>query len=321
MTLSIGFDLGGTTMTAALVDDQGHIQKQVTANTPAQSSASEGMAVIEGLVAQLVDTLDSPLAGIGMGVAGLVNPESGLVYTSPNLPAWKDVPLGNTLHTRFGVPVHLDNDVRTMALGEQHFGAGKGCQHMVCLTVGTGVGSALILNGDIYRGSAFTAGEFGHLTVIPQGGRVCGCGNFGCLETVAGTSAILSLAHALLQRKLCPVLQQKVNEGEALTPKLIAECASQGDRGCQEVWAEIGHWIGIALAGITNLLNPERIVIGGGIAQAGELLFQPIRDVIQLRAFERPASQVTICGADLGPQAGVIGASVLARKEVLNGLS
>lgn len=312
----IGFDVGGTTLKAALVAD-GQILETVSANTPVEQSQPEAVQVMADLIERLkaaAGRQSLAVTGVGMGIAGLVDYTRGHVITAPNLPKWNDFALADQLGAKVGLSVRLDNDVRAMAMGELAYGAGRGAKHMLCLTVGTGVGSAIIINGAIHRGASLTAGEFGHVMVVPQGGRNCGCGNRGCLETVAGTEAILSLGRRYLERDLAPVLAQKVAENDGhLTPKLIAKAAEAGDAGCIALWNEIGHWLGIALAGAVNFLNPEQIVIGGGIAQAGSLLFDPIERAIRLHAFERPARAVKLLPAALGAQAGMIGAAVLAQ--------
>jgi glucokinase len=317
MSLAIGFDLGGTTLTAALVSQTGEILSRLEAPTPADKPASVTLALMIHLFEQLFKQAGTAtISGIGMGIAGLVNHFEGIVHTSPNLPLWQNVDLRGPLEAHFKVPVFLDNDVRTMALGELNFGAGQGTQSMLCLTVGTGIGSAIVLNGEIHRGATLSAGEFGHITMILQGGRLCGCGNTGCLETLAGTQAILLLAQHYLERGQAPVLAEKLQSGQKLMPRLIAEAAELGDRGCLSVWEEVGTHLGTALAGIVNFLNPERIVIGGGIAQAGELIFRPVLQAIQTRAFSIPAQRVQLLAAQLGPEAGIIGASVLGRTGV-----
>ncbi len=313
----IGFDVGGTSLKAALVAE-GQILETVSAETPVEQSQAEAVAVMADLIEQLKKAAaqrDLHVTGVGMGIAGLVDYTRGYVITAPNLPNWKDFSLAEQLSAKVGLGVKLDNDVRAMAMGELAYGAGRGARHMLCLTVGTGVGSAIIINGEIYRGASLTAGEFGHVMVIAEGGRSCGCGNRGCLETVAGTEAILSLGRRYLERGLAPVLAEKLTQnGGQLTPKLIAEAALAGDMGCVSLWNEIGHWLGIALAGAVNFINPEQIVIGGGIAQAGALLFDPIQRVIQFHAFERPAQAVKLMPAALGAEAGMIGAAALAQQ-------
>lgn len=312
----IGFDVGGTTLKASLVKET-QILATVSAETPVSASQQEALAVMVELINRLKQNAQEQslrVTGIGMGIAALVNYQTGDVITAPNLPNWKDFPLARQLSEQVALPVKLDNDVRAMAMGELAHGAARGCQHALCLTVGTGVGSAIIIRGQIHRGASLTAGEFGHVMLVPQGGRLCGCGNRGCLETLAGTEGILSLAQRYVERDLAPVLAQKLSEGHKLTPRLISEAALAGDHGCVSIWNEIGTWLGIALSGAVNFLNPERIVIGGGIAQAGDLLFNPIRQAIRLHAFERPASVVQVVPAALGAQAGMIGAAVLAQE-------
>jgi len=313
----IGFDVGGTGLKAALVH-KGQILTTLGAETPASAAPQVAIQVmaelIQGLQAAATEQ-GLQVSGVGMGIAGLIDGPQGLVLTSPNLPQWQDVPLAELLSAQVHLPVCIDNDVRAMAMGEYVYGAGRGAQHMLCLTVGTGVGSAILLNGQIYRGASLSAGELGHMTVVPQGGRTCGCGNRGCLESVAGTEAILSLAQRVLSRGQAPVLAASISQQQPLSPKLIAEAALAGDAGALAVWAEVGQWLGLALAGVVNLLNPEKMVIGGGIAQAGELLLSPIRRAIDLHAFARPAACVEVLPAALGPEAGMIGAAVFVQEK------
>ncbi len=308
----IGFDVGGTTLKAALVSE-GKILETVTQPTLADAAAEETIENMVALIEQLKSKSQTPVKGVGMGMAGLIDAPAGVVITSPNLPRWKNVKLAEILSQKVDLTVALDNDVRAMALGELNYGAGRGAQNMLCMTLGTGVGSAIIIDGQIYRGASLSAGELGHLMVVPQGGRTCGCGNRGCLETVAGTPGILNLAERFIERGLSPTLAKSAQDQE-LTPKLIFEAAQAGDPGASEIWQEVGQWIGIALAGVVNFMNPERIVIGGGISHAGEFLFEPLRRAIQRHAFERPAQAVTVCQAELGSDAGMIGSAVLAQK-------
>lgn len=315
---AIGFDVGGTSLKAALVHD-GKILHTVNTPTPAEAEPAVGIQAMVKLIEELKSVAQgTPIVGVGMGFAGLIDGPQGVVITSPNMPRWQHVPLAEQVEQHTQLPVFIDNDVRAMALGEQAYGAGQGAQNMLCMTVGTGVGSAIILNGEIYRGSTLTAGELGHMMVVHQGGRTCGCGNRGCLETVAGTEGILTLAQQYLKRGLAPVLQRLLSQGQALTPQLIYEAAIQNDAGAIAVFTEVGQWLGQTLAGVVNLLNPERIVIGGGIAQAGDFILEPLRTAIQLHAFERPASGVQVLPARLGAEAGMIGAAVLAETSQRN---
>lgn len=317
-TYSIGFDVGGTSLKAALVH-QGKILHTVSASTPAHAEPDVGIATMAQLIEELKSQAgDHAIVGVGMGVAGLIDGPRGYVITSPNLPRWQSVPLAEKLTALTGLPVFIDNDVRAMAMGEQAYGAGQGTQNMLCLTVGTGVGSAIIIKGEIYRGSTLTAGELGHMMVVHQGGRQCGCGNRGCLETVAGTEGILTLAQQYLKRGLSPVLSRLLSQGQELTPRLIYEAAIANDAGAIAVFTEVGQWLGQTLAGVVNLLNPERIVIGGGIAQAGDFIFEPLRTAIRLHAFERPAQGVEVVPAALGAEAGMIGSAELAKTSQSN---
>lgn len=311
----IGFDVGGTGLKAALIQGA-RLLSSVTAETPAQEHPETGIEVMAELIQMLKREAAQnqlTIGAVGVGLAGLIDAPNGTVITAPNLPKWENVPLVEKLSERIELPVAVDNDVRTMAMGELRYGAGQGAHNMLCLTVGTGVGSAIIINGQIYRGSSLSAGEFGHVPVIYQGGRNCGCGSRGCLETVAGTEGILSLAQQYIDKGLAPQLEAK-SQHQKLTPRLIFDAAQAGDAGAQSVFQELGHWLGLALAGAVNFINPEKIVIGGGIAQAGDLLFQPVLKAIRSHAFQRPVEALELLPAQLGAEAGMIGAAAMAKE-------
>ena len=269
--------------------------------------------------------------GVGLGAPGLIIAETGVVHFSPNFPGWSDIPLVTYVNTELakldtppGIkrrhtsrkkykPIlrGMDNDVNAMTLGELHHGAGKGYKSLVALTLGTGVGGGVVINGEVYHGSQNTAGELGH-TVVEPGGRYCGCGNQGCLEAYAGAKNIVARVQKKIKAGRRSSLVGATQDGVVLTPRTIAEAAQSGDELAIEIFAETGRYIGIALTSIAHILNPQIAIIGGGIAEAGEkLLFTPIRAELAKRAMDIPG-QMKIVKAHLGNDAGIVGAALLA---------
>ena len=281
--------------------------------------------------------------GIGLGAPGLIIAETGVVHFSPNFPGWSDIPLvayvnaelakldlptataNNNARTHslvprasIGVPRKyklvlrgMDNDVNAMTLGEFRHGAGVGYKNIVALTLGTGVGGGVVIDGRVYHGSQNTAGELGH-TIVEPDGRYCGCGNQGCLEAYAGAKNIVERTQEKIEARRSTILAKAVKDGTTLTPRQIAEAAQAGDDVAIEIFAETGRYIGIALTSIAHILNPQIAIIGGGIAEAGEqLLFEPIRTELSKRAMDIPA-QMKIVKAYLGNDAGIVGAAMLA---------
>lgn len=268
--------------------------------------------------------------GVGLGSPGLIIAETGVVHFSPNFPGWTDIPLATYVNTELSKlhssrddaarnineqykPVlrGMDNDVNAMTLGELHHGAGVGYKNLVALTLGTGVGGGVVINGAVYHGSMNTAGELGH-TVVEPNGRYCGCGNQGCLEAYAGAMNIVERIQEKIVAGRSTTLTAATKNDASLTPRMIAEAAQAGDELAIEIFAETGRYIGIALTSIAHILNPQIAIIGGGIAEAGEsLLFEPIRAEFSKRAMDIPA-QMKIVKAYLGNDAGIVGAAMLA---------
>ena len=270
--------------------------------------------------------------GVGLGSPGLIIAETGVVHFSPNFPGWSDIPLvtyvnaalaklqsaqNYTLKKYKPILRGMDNDVNAMTLGELHHGAGAGYNNLVALTLGTGVGGGVVIDGEVYHGSQNTAGELGH-TVVEPNGRYCGCGNQGCLEAYAGAKNIVERIQEKIETGQRSSLTTTRKNGEPLTPRRIAAAAESGDELAIEIFAETGRYIGIALTSIAHILNPQIAIIGGGIAEAGEkLLFEPIRTELSKRAMDIPA-QMKIVKAHLGNDAGIVGAAMLALEGFFN---
>lgn len=310
----IGVDLGGTYTKLALVDKRGRLFHRVALST-------KDYRTKETLLVAIADEIDSilekarltlkDLLGIGVGVPGLVDFKRGFIYYLTNVPDWKDVPLKKILKKKLKTSVLIDNDVNLMALGEYRFGAGRGAENLVCLTLGTGVGGGIIIDGQLYRGSTSVAGEIGHMPLKEKGLR-CNCGGFGCLERYVGNRFIVEEIKGKIKAGRSTLIKKLVrNNLSLITPEVISYAANRNDKLAVAFWQEIGKRIGIILSGVINLLNPERIIIGGGVANVGAILFKSIRDTIDERALPIPKRTVKIVKAKLGADAGIFGAAAL----------
>ena len=308
----IGVDVGGTNVKVALVDKAGSIVFTDTVPTRAEMgyeyTISNMIKAISDVMKEAKVSKDA-IEGIGFGFPGQIDCDNGIVRLAPNIPGWVNIPIADIVSKEFGVPVKVDNDVRTAALGELNYGAGVGCQNMVCITVGTGIGSGLVINGKLVRGASNAAGELGHIKLQMDNGPLCGCGDHGCLEAFASGPAIVAMAEEYIKGgKSTKYRELAKNE---ITPYYVCEAAKQGDVVAKKIFEIIGTYIGIGLASVVNLLNPEKIVIGGGVADAGDFLFGPIKEALVKRAMPIQGAAVQVVHAELGNTAGVIGASLL----------
>lgn len=310
---NIGVDIGGTNVKIALVDQKGAIVYSNSVPTRAEMGYEYTVKNIKETIYTSMKesdiTIDS-IGGIGFGLPGQINSEAGVVRLLPNIPGWVNVPLGQIIEDEFKVKCKIDNDVRVATLGEFTYGAGQGCKNLVCITVGTGVGSGIIVNGQLVRGASMSAGEIGHMILQAHEGPICGCGNTGCLEAFASGPSIVQLAKEYLSGGKSAKFEELAN-GREITPFMVYEAAMQGDAVAKRIFAIVGEWLGIALTSVVNLLNPEKIIIGGGVSQAGNFLIDPIRQTIKERAIKVSADAVEVVTAKLGERAGVIGASLL----------
>ncbi len=317
--LAIGIDIGGTKIAAGLVDTEGRIR--VRRETPTEPG--EGPAAVIARTAELVRAFDGEVGeslGVGVGVAGLVRARDGVVAQAPNL-RWEDVALGPELSAALGGrAVRLDNDANAAAVGEVWAGAARGRAHVIVITLGTGVGGGLILDGSVYRGARSVGAELGHITVDPDG-PVCGCGNPGCLEALASGTAVGRIARERLVT--APDVASSLRSGaiEAVTARDVVAAAEAGDAFSKALLGETGVWLGVALASFVNLFNPEAIVIGGGMAAAGDLILAPARREMERRAFTAALEGVEIVLATLGNDAGIVGAAALVLDPKLAGLA
>ena len=308
----VGVDVGGTNVKIALVTDEGKIVYSNTVPTRAEMGYEYTISNIKQAIYDLMKetkTTNNDIGAIGFGFPGQIDCENGVVRLLPNIPGWVNVPIAQMMQDEFNIPTRVDNDVRCAALGELKFGAGKGCQNLVCITVGTGIGSGLIINGKLVRGASNAAGEIGHIKLTIKDGPRCGCGDTGCLEAYASGPSIVAMAENYILGGKSTKFRELANPD--ISPYIVAEAAKQGDNVALRIFKIMGEYIGIGLSSVVNLLNPEKIIIGGGVADAGDILLQPIKDTIKNRAMKISADAVEVVPAQLGNTAGVIGASLL----------
>lgn len=309
----IGVDVGGTNIKIALVDFEGKIVYSNTTPTRAEMGYEAGVNNIKQAIKDLMNETkenEKTIEAIGFGLPGQIDYKNGVVKNLPNIPGWVEIPLAKIIEEEFSIPTRLDNDVRCAALGELNFGAGVGASNLICITVGTGIGSGIILNGKLVRGASNAAGEIGHIKLSMNDGPLCGCGDFGCFEAYASGPSIVTLAKEYISGGKSAKYKEMAADG-IITPYLVAQAALQGDAVSIQIFKQIGKIIGIGLTSVVNLLNPERIIIGGGVADAGEILLEPIRQTIEQRAMPIQKEAVSILPAKLANAAGVIGASLL----------
>ena len=256
------------------------------------------------------------LSAIGLGAPGLSNPETGILFTSPNLPGWKDVPLRDIIEKEMGKKVFLINDANAAALGEMYFGAGRSARNFIYITISTGIGGGIIIDGKIYTGSSGTAGEPGHM-VIQDEGPVCNCGNRGCWESLAsGTALARDTRQRLKEGSTTTILDYADGDIEKVTAEVVHKAAQSGDSLARELIANTGYYVGVGLANLINIFNPEIIVIGGGLSNIGDMLLEPAFKEARKRAFTQAYQAVRFTRAELGRNSGVLGAAAFALQEM-----
>ncbi len=312
---TIGIDVGGTKIAAAVVDAEGG----VVARRQVPTESDEPVSIVAAIVKVALEMkAAAPAAGaVGVGAAGLVDVKRGVILGAPNI-AYRNVPVRDTVSERLGIPAVVDNDANVAALAESLYGAGRGAGDQIMVTVGTGIGGGIIIGGRIYRGHYGLGAELGHIVIDPDG-PVCGCGNRGCWEAVASGTALGRLARRRVEGGAgADLLASAGGDLDAITGELVGEAAVAGSAFAQDCVAAIGMMLGIGLASIVNIFDPEVIVVGGGAAAGtGELMLGPARDAMTAHvlgpSWRTPARVVP---AALGNDAGVVGAAALAREVV-----
>jgi glucokinase len=298
----VGVDLGGTNIRAAVATGETEHAPPVHRGTPAEQGSD---AVLDAIAECVREAAGRAVDGVAIGIPGPLDPHTGVVHTAPHLPGWHELPAGELLSERIGCPVAVRNDASLAGFAEWKAGAGKGVKHFIFLTASTGIGGALILDGRLYDGVGGSAGEVGH---SPMGldGPACGQGHVGCLEGFASGTGIAAAARRALAAGAVTSLRE-LDPGQ-VDARAVEEAANAGDELSRELFSDAGRAIGRAIGGLINLLNPEVIAVGGGLINAGELLFAPLRAGVAEIAFESPASRCRIVQAALGTDAGLVGA-------------
>ena len=307
-----GVDIGATHISIAVADFTARILKEVEIAFDIKNPPAVCLELIEKSLLELLGVQGlsrSDLAAVGVGVPGPVITEAGMVISPPIMPGWDRFPIRATLENMWGCPVTLNNDAELGALGEWAYGAGRGERNIAYIKVGSGIGAGLILNKQIYGGTTGAAGEIGHIT-IEENGPLCNCGNRGCLEAFAGGYAIAREAQAVIQSGKRTLLAEF--PPEKINARMVADAARRGDLHAQEILRRAGSHIGVALASLVNLFNPSMVIVGGGVAEAGDILTTSIRDAVRERAMRASEQSVRIVTAMLGRRSVLIGATVQA---------
>ncbi|MEL3972805.1 ROK family glucokinase [Rossellomorea oryzaecorticis] len=316
----VGVDLGGTTTKIAFLSKYGELLHKWEIPTDKSDNGKNIIVDIAKALDRKLEELDQSkdkLLGIGMGAPGPVDMAKGIIYEAVNLGWDKNTPLKDLLEVETGLPAVIDNDANCAALGEMWKGAGDGAKDLVCVTLGTGVGGGVITNGDIVHGVRGAGGEIGHITVVPQGGFQCNCGKTGCLETVASATGVVRLANEKLDSTTThSILRDLRTEAGVISAKDVFDAARSNDELAASVVDQLAFYLGLALANLGNVLNPEKIVLGGGVSRAGDILLKPAVNYFEQFSFPTVRTSTGLSIATLGNDAGVIGAAWLVKNKI-----
>ena len=311
----IGVDLGGTKISTALSTIEGNILSQTVVPTNAREGEEAVLNRIIGTIDEVIHGAEvnkEDIQAIGIGSPGPLDASKGTIITTPNLP-FKDYNVVQPIKDKFNIPVYLDNDANVAAIGEFMFGAGKGKKHIVFFTVSTGVGGGAVLNGKAYRGNTSNALEIGHMTVAPNGPR-CNCGNIGCLEAVSSGTAIGRIGREAVATNV----ETSLRKYENITSFEVFTEAKNGDEVAKDIIDTALNYLGIGVANAISIFDPQMVIIGGGVAKVGDIIFEKVQEVVNKRCFKSMAASCKIVPAGLGADAGVVGAVALAILESQN---
>ncbi len=317
--LALGIDLGGTKILTAVANAEGKMLSRDHSITPAKEGQP---AVVKSILESVGRALAQAhiavpdLTAVGVGAPGLSNPETGVLFTSPNLPGWRDVPLRDIIEKELGTKAFLINDANAAAVGELYFGAGRGARNFIYITVSTGIGGGIIIDGKIYTGSIGVAGEPGHMTIDDEG-PPCNCGNRGCWEALAsGTALAREARNRINEGATTSILEYGGGDPARINAEVIHEAAQAGDNLAAELIARTAYYLGVGLANLINIFNPEVIVIGGGLSNIGDRLLKPAFEEAGRRAFKQAYQAVRFARAELGRNSGVLGAAAFALEKM-----
>ncbi len=306
----LALDLGGTQFRVALANRQGKILRRLAAPTNAKEGRHQVVQRINRALWEIVSPVGvDAILGMGVSCPGPINPKTGVLLTPPNLPGWNNTPLKSLWEEEFGVPVQAGNDANLAALAEHRFGAGRGVENIIYITISTGIGGGVILDGRPFLGAGGLAGEVGHMTIDRHGPR-CRCGNIGCLEALASGTAIARIAaERITSGEVSDIIRLVDGDLERITAETVAQAALSGDRLAGEIIKRAGTDLGTGVVNLLHVFNPELVIIGGGVARAGSLIFEPVQRVVLERAM--PDFLVPVVPAALGDDAGLLGAIAL----------
>ncbi|MFC0472221.1 ROK family transcriptional regulator [Halalkalibacter kiskunsagensis] len=314
----IGLDVGGHRATAVLTDLNAEIEIQKMKSLPTKLTVDSLLQFLITMIDTLIEESGIPkkkVLGIGIGMHGIVNHSEGVGVFAPNFNL-TNIPIKDVLQTQFSIPTFVENDARALTLGESWFGNGVGFENIICVNLGVGIGAGVILQNELFHGRNGIAGEIGHMIVDLHGSK-CSCGSYGCLQTVAGGEVLKERVGKELTTGRRSIIQDKANmNGGTITGELIHQCAIEGDSLAIEVLAETGRLLGVGLTNMINFMNPDRIIVGGGMAKAKEFILNPLKDVVRSRALTSEARETDIVLSKLGDQGTVIGAVTLVLKSL-----
>jgi glucokinase len=314
----VAVDLGGTKYIAAVIGPGGKVLSRVYCPTLSHEGPAK---IIERLVTSVNQAVKKAglklrdTGGVGVAVAGIIDIKRGLITEAPNLPRWRNILLRDLLKDEFKIPVFVLNDASAAALGEHRLGAGRGLDNLIYMTVSTGIGGGMIINGELYNGTDGSAAEVGHM-IIQVDGPLCHCGQYGCLEAMASGTAIARMAEERLRSGWMSMLSRMVKKGKPnITAEDVAAAAVKGDALASQVIDDAAAYLGVGMANLVNLFNPQMIVVGGGVSAMGERLLRPARKSLKLHAFKLPAGTVRVVRSALGADSGLMGAAIYARQQ------
>lgn len=320
----IGIDMGATNIVTILSSRDGKIITRSTRKTLGSKGKDKTMSQIVNSARSILKEGEKlgvsvkSILGMGVGGPGPINSEEGIMYVAPNIPGWVNTSIVKELGDELNLPVYLENDANAAALGEWWMGAGRDVENLVLLTLGTGIGGGIIIDGHVLHGIKYTAGEIGHM-VIHEDGLLCGCGNRGCFEAYASAKAVVNRTITEIKNGKKTMLTDIVkNNLGKISCKMVFETAKKGDDLCKKIVADTAKYLGIGISNIVNILNPQMVVLSGGMAKAGNQLFEPVRKYVKGHAFTAAVEGVKIVPTKLGPNAGAIGAVAFVLKK--NGL-
>ena len=316
----IGVDLGGTNIVSLFINEKGKVIVRDKRETLTEKGKETTINQIVESVKAVIEKGKKKgisfksILGIGIGSPGPLNTKEGLIYFAPNLPGWENVPLKNILEKTLKMPVFLENDANAAALGEWWIGAGKDVNNLVLFTLGTGIGGGIIINGEVVHGFRDTAAEIGHM-IIHEEGLLCNCGTKGCLEAYASATGVVKRTISAIENGKKSILTEITNNHlKEITCKMVYESAKKGDELCKWIVEETGRYLGIGIANMVNILNPEMIILAGGMIKAKALLFDPTIKYAQKYALKAAIKKVKILPASLGDDSGATGAAATVLK-------